>query len=357
MTRRVRGAFAVVLAAWGCAVTLQAGLTAGADAPPVVAPVPDLAPARLAETGLYVDGQAGAIDARNQPFTPQYVLWTDGLEKQRWVYLPPGEAIDATDEHAWEFPVGTRFWKQFSRQGRPVETRFSWRTASGWVFASYMWNEDGTDARRADEAGVPGVIEVAPGRGHSIPSQTDCTACHGTERPSPLGFTALQLSSDRDPHAVHGEAVTPGMVTLDTLVAEGRLPGARADLLTRPPRIRASDPETRAVLGYLASNCGACHNGRGEIAAFGPTIREADLVVDGDAVARALVGQRTKWQIPGVPDGESVLVAPGDPDASAVLVRMRSRRPSSQMPPLGTVVRDEAAVDLVTRWIARGRVP
>jgi hypothetical protein len=31
---------------------------------------------------------------------------------------------------------------------------------------------------------------------------------------------------------------------------------------------------------------------------------------------------------------------------------MKSRRPSSQMPPLGTVVRDEAAVSAVQGWIA-----
>jgi len=47
-----------------------------------------------------------------------------------------------------------------------------------------------------------------------------------------------------------------------------------------------------------------------------------------------------------------VLVDPRTPEQSAMLVRMRSRRPSSQMPPLGTVVRDEAAVAALTRWIA-----
>ncbi len=348
MTRGVAGAFVVLAAAWGCAVTLQAGrVTDGAS--PVL--TPDTAPARLVDTGLYTDGQVGVVDPRNRPFVPQYVLWSDGLEKRRWVYLPPGATIDAADEHAWEFPVGTRFWKEFSRNGRPVETRFSWRVSSGWIFATYAWNEDGRDAMRADEAGVPGVIEVAPGREHSIPSQTDCTACHGTERPSPLGFTALQLSPDRDPNAVHAEAVSPDMLALEELVTAGRLRGARPDLLSAPPRIRATDPQTRAVLGYLAANCGACHNGRGEIAAFGPTIRARDLVEDGDAVARSLVGQRTKWQVPGVPVGESVLVDPGSPDTSALLFRMRSRRPSSQMPPLGTVVRDEKALDLIERWI------
>jgi hypothetical protein len=34
-----------------------------------------------------------------------------------------------------------------------------------------------------------------------------------------------------------------------------------------------------------------------------------------------------------------------------MLARMRSRRPSSQMPPLGTVVRDDEAVAAVQKWI------
>jgi hypothetical protein len=35
-----------------------------------------------------------------------------------------------------------------------------------------------------------------------------------------------------------------------------------------------------------------------------------------------------------------------------MLVRMRSRRPSTQMPPLGTNLRDEAAIDAITKWLA-----
>jgi hypothetical protein len=31
---------------------------------------------------------------------------------------------------------------------------------------------------------------------------------------------------------------------------------------------------------------------------------------------------------------------------------MRSRSPSSQMPPLGTVLRDQAAVEELARWIS-----
>ena len=65
-----------------------------------------------------------------------------------------------------------------------------------------------------------------------------------------------------------------------------------------------------------------------------------------------LVGQPTsKWHVPQVPEGASRYVTPGAPDLSAILVRMKSRRPSTQMPPLGTVLHDREAIALVTAWI------
>jgi hypothetical protein len=309
------------------------------------------APGLLSQTGLYRAGSTTAIAPGNRPFAPQYPLWTDGAVKRRWVSMPQGAVIDGVDETAWVMPVGTRFWKEFSFGGRKVETRFLWRaSADRWVLASYVWNEAGTEATLAPERGVPGAADLGGGKRHSVPATSDCLACHGT-RPGPLGFNALQLSPDRDPRAIHAEPLTPGMLTLDTLAGEGTLVGARADMLTRPPRIVTAAPETRAVLGYLLANCGSCHNGRGEISALGPTIRPVDLLTDGDRVARSLVNQRTTWQVPGAEHTTSVVVNVQDPQLSALLVRMRSRRPSSQMPPLGTVVRDDEAVTAITEWV------
>ena len=59
----------------------------------------------------------------------------------------------------------------------------------------------------------------------------------------------------------------------------------------------------------------------------------------------------SEYHLPGLPAQESRIVVPGVPDRSTLLYRMRSRRPSSQMPPLGTVTPDAEAVELVRRWI------
>ena len=347
MNRTVRVTTAALAVLWIAALHAGSGdPSTGSD--PACAP-----PSRLTETGLYANGRIGTIDPRNRPYSPQYPLWSDGAAKARWFFLPPGTAIDTSDPNDWRFPVGTKFWKAFTFNGRKVETRFLWRaSASQWVFATYIWNEEGTEAVLAPDAGVKHAVEVAPGRSHDIPSAADCHACHGDRHAGPLGFNALQLSTDRDPNAIHGESLAPGMTTDATLNVAGLLAPARPDLVATPPRIRSSDPGTRAVLGYFAANCGHCHNRSGEIAYDGPSLQHGD-VLDGDAVAAALLARATTWQVPGQPDGASRMLSRDVPDASAMLYRMKSRRPSSQMPPLGTVLRDEEAIAAVARWIEK----
>jgi hypothetical protein len=346
VSRRVRAAAATLAAAWLVAVNSAMQAAATPD------PGTLLAPRRLSETGLYAAGRPGVIDPANRPFAPQYPLWSDGAAKARWIYLPPGTAIDTSDAGDWTFPVGTRFWKEFTFNGRKVETRFIWRASAGrWIFATYLWTEEGHDAVLAPDDGVRGAVEIAEGRRHDVPGASDCRACHGAKRPGPLGFNALQLSTDRDPNAIHGEPLAPGMITLATLASERLLSPARPELVSSPPRIHASSPRTRAVLGYFAANCGTCHNRSGEMTFDGPSLKHSD-VSDGDSVAGDLLGFATSWQVPGLPEGASRMLSLTAPEASAMLVRMRSRRPSTQMPPLGTALRDEAAIDAITKWIA-----
>ena len=85
-------------------------------------------PSYLEATGL---GEPGTIE-----FTPRHALWSDGSAKRRWLQLPPGATVDKSNPDAWEFPRGTKAWKEFSRGGRRIETRYIERLADGsWRFA------------------------------------------------------------------------------------------------------------------------------------------------------------------------------------------------------------------------------
>lgn len=332
------------------------GLVAGAGpgAAGKGAPPPKAAPPRLSETGLY--GPSGGLAPGLRAFAPQYPLWSDGAAKSRWILLPPGSRIDVRDGEAWDFPVGTKFWKEFRIGGRKAETRLLWRaSATQWVFASYAWRADQAEADLAPATGLSAAADLGNGKSHDIPSVADCRACHVNGGSPVLGFNALQLSDDRDPNAPHAEALQPGMVTLARLEAEGLLQPRRPEWTARPPRIPAADPTTRAALGYLAANCGNCHRTSSADTALHTVDlafnhRLAAVTVEEEPGWNTTVVKPGKYSIPG-DQASNLRVLPGAPERSTLVHRMASRRPASQMPPLGSVVADEAGLALMRKWI------
>ncbi len=188
-------------------------------------------PARLSDTGL----RDPALRAGLMEFSPQYPLWSDGAAKRRWIYLPPGAFIDAANPDAWIFPRGTKLWKEFSH-GAAVETRYIELGADGaWRFGSYVWDAEGREALLAPVAGIRDIaVARAPGGHYAIPAENDCRACHEGAPVPVLGFSALQLSSDRDPAAPHADAF--GAVDLRTLAARGLLRNLPPAVLAQAPR-------------------------------------------------------------------------------------------------------------------------
>lgn len=309
-------------------------------------------PERLSATGLFTDVARGVVADGVLTYTPQYPLWSDGARKRRWILLPPGTSIDASDPDAWVFPVGTRIWKEFAFE-RPVETRYMERLPSGgWAYATYLWAADGSDATLAPERGARGAYEIAPGLRHDVPGLADCRACHGAHPVEVLGFGALQLSPDRDPLAPHAENPPAGAVDLPGLVRAGLVTGLAPELLAHPPRVPAATPRERAVLGYLHGNCASCHNARGALADVGLSLevllRDARTGRTAPALATAL--DRPSTFRPPASDA-ALRLAPGAPERSVLVLRMSARDPVAQMPPFGTHLADAEALALVTAWV------
>lgn len=314
---------------------------------PAAHEVPPPLPQRLSETALY-DGAPANIRPENLAYSPQYALWSDGAVKRRWLFIPAGSWIDAADPDHWVFPVGTRLWKQFGYE-RPVETRLIERLADGsWRFAVYAWEPDGLDAVLAPAQGLaPRPVAAAPGGSYEILSRDDCRACHEGTRTPVLGLSALQLSADRDPGARPVEIPATNEIGMRFLLDEGLLRNLPQELIAVPPRINASTATARSALGYLHANCGHCHNSAGPLA-------EMQLALEqrvGDAqtlgVAQRLAGQPSEFRLPGVDHR----LVPGRPELSMIALRMRSRDPLVQMPPLGTHAVDAAGVALIDDWI------
>jgi len=317
-------------------------------APPIDAgPPPDCGvfgdasePLDLACTGLYSDWPSRTVAHDARPFTPGYVLWSDGAEKQRWIQLPPGTQIDTSDMDQWTFPVGTKVWKQFSLGGQLVETRFLWKRAPrDWLYTTYAWSSDGASATEltSGEHGWNGTS-------YEIPAQWMCQDCHAGRIDFVLGFEAVSLA-----------ASGASGLTLTELVNEG--------LVTQPPAtpiVVPGTPTESAALGWLHANCGTtCHNDtswacvttlfmRLEVGKLG-SVQETDTwnTAVGQPLALLNDGFMPPWPM--------LRITPGDPMQSCVYYRPSVRDPGpampNQMPPLDTHIVSDAGIALVAAWI------
>lgn len=287
-------------------------------------------PSLLSETGLFADMATETLGPGVRTYQPKYALWSDGATKRRWLLLPAGQQIDTSDMDFWKYPVGTKVWKEFTVGGARIETRMLHKTgptAADWVMIAYQWKADQSDA-----VAVPSGVSNADPSGHDIPDQTTCHTCHGPMQDALLGVTAIQLS--------HGL----GGVTLSTLSAEG-------SLTVNPPSSGYTIPGgavAEQALGYLHANCGGCHNTRSYL-----SVRTSMELWESTSALSALETTRGYLTTVGQTNSFSTLhtIEPGYPDESALFIRMSSRTPGIQMPPVGTEQVDPAGVTAVRDFI------
>jgi len=291
-------------------------------------------PAQLSQSGLYADILGGTLAPGVRPYTPSYELWSDGATKRRWIRLPAGATIDASNHDDWQFPVGTRLWKEFARDGLRVETRALVRISNapdGWASAAYLWSPDQHDATLLIEG-----RENALGTGHDVPSSRACAGCHAGRASYVLGFSALQLS-----HA----AATEGDLTLDELRREGLVSGSEAAPFTVP-----GDATAQAALGYLHANCGNCHNSaRPSSATYMRARHGPDLWL---TQAESGTVKQTRAYRTMLDE----FVHPGSPADSKILRRMHGQPwILRRMPPIASEQIDHAGEAAVARWISELR--
>jgi hypothetical protein len=305
------------------------------------------APPLLSETGLFTargtePGELVLVEGVRE-FEPLYWLWSDGADKKRYVYLPPGTQIDTTDADHWVFPVGTKFWKSFISNGQLVETRLIERFGdepNEFRYATYQWRM--VDSTDAELLGYDSLRMNASGTTHDIPSTPMCERCHNALKDHALGFAALQLNHDR-----------PG-VTLQTLLDENLLTVPIPTTIAVP----GADQLTKDALGYLHANCGNCHNDSPGLPL--DNVPEPQMLLrlsvndltleDTDTFATA-INQRTTA---GPELGIDYRILGGAPEDSALYHRMGLRSSEGdQMPPIGSEVVDtEGGRATIEAWIS-----
>lgn len=298
---------------------------------------------RLADYGLF--NAAGRPAPGVQRYTLNTPLFSDGAEKTRYVWLPPGTRADYRASGPLAFPVGTVLVKRFAFPAdarapgtnlTPIETRLLIHRPAGWVALSYV--EEGGEAvlKRAgkrvavsttDAAGRPLTIDYA------VPNQNQCKTCHQSgEAITPIGPTAANLNDGRQ---------------LLQWQASGRLAGLPAAGIPRLARwddaAASLDARARA---YLAVNCGHCHNRAGFASNSG-------LWLDPDEREPAHIGINKRPVAAGRGSGGlEFSIAPGQPDRSILLHRMLSSEPGVMMPQFGRSLIHAEGVALIRKWIA-----
>lgn len=168
-----------------------------------VADVEQPLPAFLSETGIYADLSTWTPGGGAVPYVPAHPLWSNGADKDRLLFLPPGTQITPVDPE-WDFPEGTVLVKSFlfdDIEGRDgpvsIETRVLARRRDGWLYALYQWNAEGTEAALTGADWRAGTLQLEDASGtvfdYTLPGKLDCRSCHETPGQTPvLGIARWQ---------------------------------------------------------------------------------------------------------------------------------------------------------------------
>jgi uncharacterized repeat protein (TIGR03806 family) len=291
-------------------------------------PDADAFPRTLSATGCFDADDPTRPAEGLVPYAPIATLWSDGAEKRRWMALPDGEAATADEEGDWELPVGSVLVKEFHDGDRRLETRLMVRHEDGgWAGYTYVWRADGSDADWAPAGASVGSW--------TVPTSGQCLQCHTEAAGRSLGLESAQLD-----HV--GEYGDREANQLETLVHVGMIEGVDPDAVEPLPEPSGNAPVEARARAYVHANCAGCHQpggtGRGDL----------DLRFATALPATGICGEPTQGDL-GLDD--AAIVAPGEPDRSVLLARMKATD-VHRMPPIGSAVVDAEGTALVEAWIA-----
>lgn len=297
----------------------------------------DALPRTLAEYGFFADAAAQQPGKGVTPYRLNTALYSDGAEKLRFVYIPPGARAVSQGGGLLDLPVGSALIKTFAfgegADRRLIETRVLLHRADGWLALPYLWNAEQTEARLA-VAGARVDVTTPAGEAISyrVPNKNQCKECHGLDGAVvPIGPKARNLSAD----------------WLTAMVEAGHLEAMPVGASTMPLWEKRSGvtPEA-AARAYLDVNCAHCHRP-------GATASNSGLDLRWEQQDPQALGIMKRPVAAGRGAGDNLYdVVPGHPEQSILLQRMLSKEPGVAMPELGKSTVDPEGVDAVERWIA-----
>ncbi|QTD57579.1 SO2930 family diheme c-type cytochrome [Parasphingorhabdus cellanae] len=298
-------------------------------------------PKKLSDFGFFKDAAGWQPNAGVELYQLNSALFTDYAEKYRYIYVPAGQQAVAENANGLlKFPVGSAIIKSFGYQidgkDRLLETRVLLHRADGWLALPYVWNADQTEAtlkvagtripvRFTDPSGMVRDISYA------VPNKNQCKECHSRDGAVvPIGPKVRNLSHD----------------SLDMLLSNNMLQSLSGDHPPIPDYADAAMPLQSRARAYLDINCAHCHNRQGSASNSG-----LFLTYEEESPVHIGVGKRPVAAGRGS-GGFAFAIAPGAPDQSILMHRLKSLEPGVAMPEVGRSLVHKEGAELLSQWIA-----
>lgn len=286
-------------------------------------------PDNLSEVGCFNTQTKTSVDGVFD-YQSNSALWSDSANKQRAFAIPDNQVIDVLSDGDFDFPVNSVLLKHFLNGDTYLETRFLIRLQDGWMGYSYEWNDQQTDAMLLSQGKTKDVGDFV----HTYPNSSECDICHTSAANYSLGIEALQLNTER---------ADLGLNQLDFLNQAGYF-DSNVESEQQPKLFELGDSSAtleQRARSYLHSNCSGCHRD-GAPADF------IDLKFSTDFGQTATCDVVPTTGDLGVADAR--IIAPGNADASVLLLRMEHLG-EFRMPPLASLIVDQDATSLMRDWI------
>jgi uncharacterized repeat protein (TIGR03806 family) len=199
-------------------------------------------------------------------------LFTDYSYKQRLVNIPDGKIIDKKSNGELIFPNGTILTKTFfyphderdwSKGKKIIETRLEIKEKNTWNIATYIWNDEQTDAfLNSDGKNVSVSWINSEGNNqkinYEVPNSNQCVLCHQSNlKVTPIGPTLknLNLLVNRNGLNINqlSHLQSNGFLTDFSIENIGSITNYEDPNNTLNERFKS----------YLFINCAHCHNPEG----------------------------------------------------------------------------------------------
>ena len=313
-------------------------------------------PAKLSETGCYLDVPNREVVSAAFLYKINSVLWADGEVKRRLIVLPEGTTMTFQPTSTFGMPVGTIIIKEFLFRKEaddpetvfPLETRFWVKRCEEdvpcsydfpWEGYSYQWNDAGNEAFLLPEANdaVQKAWETNSGtHTHEYPSRAQCQTCHNKAAERVLGVQGAQLNS---PLEYESGVIENQLRAMNAIGLFGEDSGAEMpeSLVTIPtPKDVGQSLETRSR-AYFQSNCAHCHLPGGPNVAIDFRYFGTGVIPGGNICDNITPGDHLNSSI-WVNDATRVGLNDNPPGGMA-------------MPPISTLLRDDRQLEVTKAWI------